>query len=231
MIITIIQTMLRGGSVSLSYVIATILSVLFVIICILPLHEFAHALVAVKLGDNTPKYDRRLSLNPLASLDPIGCLALLLFGFGWAKPVQVNPRNFKNPKSGMAIVALAGPLANLIAALVGAFIYVAVYIFAPNNGFVEFVATFLATYIRVNVTLAVFNFIPIPPLDGSRIVGAFLSYKALSAYYRYQNIIMVIFFFVMISGALSGPLGVAQNFFINIILAIAEAPFRLFGAM
>jgi Zn-dependent protease len=231
MLINAISSLLSGQQVSLTSVIAQLLSVLFVMFLILPFHEYAHARVAVKLGDNTPIYDKRLTLNPLASVDIMGSLALLLFGFGWAKPVQVNARNFKNPKKGMAIVALAGPAANLIAALVGACIYVPVYIFTSSNVFIQFVLTFLSYYIQVNVILAVFNFIPIPPLDGSRIVGAFLSDRALYNYYRYQNIIVMIFFAVMISGILSTPLSYVENFFTNIILRIAEIPYYIAGVI
>lgn len=231
MLFNAIRSLINGGSVDFTSILAQIISVLFIIVFILPLHEAAHGWMAVKLGDDTPKWDKRLTLNPLVSIDPIGALALLLFGFGWAKPVQVNARNFKNPKSGMAIVALAGPVSNLLASLVGALILVPVLIFAPVNAFTSFIGTFLSSYIIVNITLAVFNLIPIPPLDGSRIVGAFLSDRAMYNYYRYQNIIFMIFFVVMFSGILSRPLGYAQSFFYNIIISIAKLPYQLFGVI
>lgn len=232
MLFSAIRTMLSGGHVDLTAIVAQIISVLFVAIVILPLHECAHGLIAVKLGDNTPKWDRRLTLNPLASLDPMGALWLLLFGIGWAKPVQVNPRNFKNPKRDMALVALAGPVANLLAALIGAIIFVPYVIFVLSNHsnvITYFFYYFLSSYITVNVSLAVFNFIPIPPLDGSRIVAAFLSDKAMYTYYRYQNIIVMIFFVILLSGSLNTPLSVAENYLCNAVLWLAKRPYVLFG--
>ncbi len=232
MLFSAIRTMLSGGHVDLTAIVAQIISVLFVAIVILPLHECAHGLIAVKLGDNTPKWDKRLTLNPLASLDPMGALWLLLFGIGWAKPVQVNPRNFKNPKRDMALVALAGPVANLLAALIGAVIFVPYVIFILSNHanvITYFFYYFLSSYITVNVSLAVFNFIPIPPLDGSRIVAAFLSDKAMYTYYRYQNIVVMIFFVILLSGSLNAPLSIAENYLCNAMLWIAERPYVLFG--
>ena len=232
MLFSAIRTMLSGGHVDLTAIVAQIISVLFVAIVILPLHECAHGLIAVKLGDDTPKWDKRLTLNPLASLDPMGALWLLLFGIGWAKPVQVNPRNFKNPNRDMALVALAGPVANLLAALIGAIIFVPYVIFILSNHanvITYFFYYFLSSYITVNVSLAVFNFIPIPPLDGSRIVAAFLSDKAMYTYYRYQNIIVMIFFVILLSGSLNTPLNIAENYLCNAMLWIAERPYVLFG--
>ena len=231
MILSAIRQILSGGNVDLSSLIAQLLSVLFVIICILPLHEFAHGFIAVKLGDNTPKWDKRLTLNPLASLDPMGALALLLFGFGWAKPVQVNPRNFKNPKRGMAIVALAGPLANLLAAFVGVCILVPVLLYAPYNDFVLFIITFLNYYVLVNIGLAVFNLIPIPPLDGSKILMAFLSDRMLNFYYQYQQIITTVLFVILFTGVLSEPMNYVESFIYNGMFDIVLLPFRLLGAI
>lgn len=229
MLFSSLSTIINGGSVDLLSVGVQIFSVLFIIFLILPLHEFAHAKIASKLGDPTPKWDGRLTFNPLASIDPLGALALLLFGYGWAKPVQVDPRYFKNPKRDMAIVAVAGPISNFLAALVGAFIYVAVFIFVPYSSAMVYVYTFFSYYISINIIIAVFNLIPVPPLDGSRIVGAFLSDRALNQYYRYQRYFYMIFFVLMFSGFLSTPLGIAQNFFYDIIMNIAIFPFELFG--
>lgn len=229
MLIDVVMDLVRGYHVNVWSVLAQVISVVFIILCILPLHELAHAWVANKLGDPTARLEGRLTFNPLASVDPMGALALLLFGFGWAKPVPVDSRYFKKPRRDMALTALAGPVSNLLAALVGAFFAAAMEAFAPVNWLTQFVYTMFYYYVLVNISLAVFNLIPMPPLDGSRIVGAFLSSRALYTYYRYQNIFVMVMFFLLLSGSLSGPLATAQSFFGNIIFSLARAPFRLFG--
>lgn len=231
MLIKTLLSLLRGYHVDLGTVAAQVISILFVILCILPLHELAHAWVANKLGDPTAKLEGRLTFNPLASVDPMGALALLLFGFGWAKPVPVDSRYFRKPKRDMAITALAGPVSNLLAAFVGAVLVAVMEAFSPYNGFTNFVYNVLWYYVVVNISLAVFNLIPMPPLDGSRIVAAFLSDRVMYTYYRYQNLFVMVMFLLLLSGALSGPLATAQTFFANIIFSLARAPFQLFGLL
>ncbi len=231
MLINTLLSLLRGYHVDLGTVAAQVISILFVILCILPLHELAHAWVANKLGDPTAKLEGRLTFNPLASVDPMGALALLLFGFGWAKPVPVDSRYFRKPKRDMAITALAGPVSNLLAAFVGAVLVAVMEAFSPYNGFTNFVYNVLWYYVVVNISLAVFNLIPMPPLDGSRIVAAFLSDRVMYTYYRYQNLFVMVMFLLLLSGALSGPLATAQTFFANIIFSLARAPFQLFGLL
>ena len=231
MLINTLLSLLRGYYVDLGTVAAQVISILFVILCILPLHELAHAWVANKLGDPTAKLEGRLTFNPLASVDPMGALALLLFGFGWAKPVPVDSRYFRKPKRDMAITALAGPVSNLLAAFVGAVLVAIMEAFSPYNGFTNFVYNVLWYYVVVNISLAVFNLIPMPPLDGSRIVAAFLSDRVMYTYYRYQNLFVMVMFLLLLSGALSGPLATAQTFFANIIFSLARAPFQLFGLL
>ena len=155
----------------------------------------------------------------------MGALALLLFGFGWAKPVPVDSRYFKKPKQGMALTALAGPVANLLAALAGALVMAAMEAFATATTVTLFLFNALYYYVLVNISLAVFNLLPIPPLDGSRILGAFLSDRMLSVYYRYQNVCSLIVFVLILSGAMSGPLYRAQTILGNAIFSLAEAPF------
>jgi Zn-dependent protease len=141
------------------------------------IHELAHAVTADRLGDPTPRRMGRITLNPLAHLDPLGTILLLLAGFGWAKPVMVNPMNFRgNPRTGMAIVAAAGPISNLVMAALGALI-VRFGIVSLNeliSGAFPSPGFFLSVFIQINLILAFFNLIPIPPLDGSKILFAML---------------------------------------------------------
>lgn len=137
------------------------------ILLALTLHECAHAFTAYRLGDNTAYNEGRLTANPLKHLDPLGTILLFFAGFGWAKPVPVNPFYFKDRKKGMMMVSLAGPMTNLLLALLGAII---LGLLTPTGGF-----NFMLSYfIYINVLLAVFNLLPIPPLDGSKILAGLL---------------------------------------------------------
>lgn len=233
MLIDSLRALFSGYPISLESILMQILATLFVIFCILPLHEYAHGWMAERLGDHTARYAGRLTLNPLASLDPIGALFLLLFGFGWAKPVPVDTRNFKKPKRDMALTALAGPVSNLLASLVGAILYYVLVLILAAAGISTplFVQAFFSAYITINVALAVFNLLPIPPLDGSRIVGAFLSNRALYSYYRYQNIIMMVLMLVLFTGLLDGPISFLQNICYNGVMWLAQLPYQLFGLL
>jgi len=135
-------------------------------------HEYAHGWAAYKLGDPTPKFYGRLTLNPLAHLDPIGTIMLLIFRFGWAKPVPINPNNFSNYKRDTILVSIAGPLANFLLSIVFALIgriFMPFYIIPLN--------AFLSINIYINIALAIFNLMPIPPLDGSRLLLLLLPYR------------------------------------------------------
>ena len=137
----------------------------------LSFHEFAHAWMAYRLGDNTAARLGRLTLNPISHLDPIGLLALLLMGFGWAKPVPVDPRYLENPKKDMVKVAAAGPISNIILAVVAA---LALRLLFSTDLLTDNIKTFLIIFMQINITLAVFNLLPVSPLDGSQILTPFL---------------------------------------------------------
>ena len=182
---------------------ATLLAVLLAI----TLHELAHGYVAYCLGDNTAKAAGRLTLNPLAHLDPIGALMMFIAGFGWAKPVPVNPFFFKgNRTTGMMLVSLAGPLVNLIVA------YIAYAVYVAGQGFytVPFLNQFLNYCIILNVFLAVFNLIPIPPLDGSKILAGFLpkqtAFKFLTTMERYGFVILMVLILFNITDMIIQPI-------------------------
>ena len=160
-------------------------------------HEFAHGWVSTKLGDPTPKAEGRLSLNPLKHLDPVGAVLMLLTGFGWAKPVSVNPMYYKDRKKGMALVALAGPLANLIMAFVSAVLGILLLTIFHNANVQSIIGMVLSIFVRMNLSFMVFNLIPIPPLDGAKILGMFLpnrTYYRMLEYERYAIILIMIFF-------------------------------------
>ena len=137
----------------------------------LSFHEFAHAWMAYRLGDNTAARLGRLTLNPIAHLDPVGSLALLLMGFGWAKPVPVDSRYLENPKKDMVKIAAAGPISNIILAVVAA---LALRLLFSTDLFTHNIKTFFIIFMQINITLAVFNLLPVSPLDGSQILTPFL---------------------------------------------------------
>ena len=175
----------------------------------LPIHEYAHGYAAYRMGDNTAYRQGRLTLNPLVHIDPLGTLALVLFGFGWAKPVQINPLNFENPKKGMMLSALAGPLSNVGLAFISMVFYKLSYIpvyMGISGAFIMTVQTFLLYMISINITLAVFNFIPIPPFDGSRIATYFLPQRIYFKIMQYENIIFIGLLIILWLGILDGPI-------------------------
>ncbi len=218
---------LQNG-MTLERALAVIASILVTIFIILPIHEWAHGFIAYKLGDKTAKYSGRLTLNPLKHVDPLGAAAMILFRFGWAKPVPVDDRNFKNPKLGMALVAFAGPLSNLVVALIAAICANALIYFNAallSQSVLMYVLIFLYSFIGINIGLAVFNLLPFPPLDGSKILAAFLPDRILYKYYQKQHLITLVVFFLLFTGVLSVPLLFAQGWVSQGILWLAEQPF------
>ena len=208
-------------------------------------HESAHGYMAYKLGDPTARNLGRITLNPFKHLDPLGTICMIVAHVGWAKPVPINTRNFRKPKRDMALTGAAGPLSNLCLAVVHLLILRISLIFIGNAlgeelrtyavslvGGSDFTASFgfmvcaLLVYILylgviLNINLAVFNLIPVPPFDGSRIFYAFLPQKWYFSVMKYERYIMIAFLLLLAFGALSGPLTTAQNFVSNGFLKLA----------
>ena len=228
LVIYAIYHVLQGGTRSIQET----LFILPGLIIALTLHEYAHAKMADKLGDPTPEAQGRITLNPLAHLDPMGTICLLFAGFGWGKPVQVNPSNFRQPTKDEAKVAAAGPIMNFIIAIVSFAIYLLILvlliktknytsvtefdsvrgIFVNNIGFnskIEIILSIIQLAIFTNISLGLFNLLPFPPLDGSKIFRAILKGKAREFIYTLENysfIIIAVLYFTSLPAVLISPL-------------------------
>ena len=225
-----------GGNLTFWEIFINLLSALAVIFLTLPIHEFAHGFVSTRLGDPTPRYQGRLTLNPMAHIDWMGAAALLLFGIGWAKPVQVNANYYKNPKWGMAAVALAGPVSNVLvafAALLIHYIIFAILILVNATEIIfslyMYISFFLAGIAQINVYLAVFNLIPVPPFDGSRILFTFLPQRYYFKIMQYERYIYIGVFALLYIGILDVPISFLSNTVFEGINVIARFPLYLIG--
>ena len=199
---------------------------LFVVFCTMPVHEYAHALIATKLGDNTPKYNGRLTLNPMAHISPMGAIMIFLCGFGYAKPVNINPRNFKNPKVGMAITAIAGPISNLILGFIFIFLSVTCFYLMGIETLMGYaIYSFLIFAGMINVNLAVFNLLPIPPLDGSRILQLLIPSKYYYKFMMYERYIVIVVFVLILTGVLSRPISIISSGIISLFINISSLLF------
>lgn len=206
------------------------LSSLAVIFLTLPIHEWAHGFVSTKLGDPTPRYQGRLTLNPMAHIDVMGAIGILLFGIGWAKPVQVNARYYRNSKWGMALVALAGPLSNVILAFILLILgNILVFVGLTELAIIQQVYLFLYYIALINISLAVFNLIPVPPFDGSRILFAVLPQKYYFQIMRYERYVFIGVFAIVYLGILDKPLDFLTSRLFNVIYNLACLPFTFFG--
>ena len=203
------------------------------VIVAITFHEFAHAFVADKLGDDTPRRQGRLNLNPLSHIDPVGFFMLIFAHFGWGKPVEINPTNFNRKRSMSAqeaIVALAGPVMNLIIAIVLTIILFAINAFASTFVFTTvgmLICLTLQMAISVNIGLGVFNLIPLPPLDGSKIIMPFLPYKAKQFFINNEQIFYIVFVLLWITGLAGTIITPAISGISTGILNLGKLIFRL----
>lgn len=199
----------------------------------LPVHECAHAWVAEKLGDDTGRRQGRITLNPFAHLSLWGTIMMLAVGFGWGKPVSIDPRNFKNPKRGMMLSALAGPVSNFIMAFLAMIVFRVTDMISWFNGN-ETLGTIADVFVYVtliNISLGVFNFLPIPPLDGSKIFNALLPDKLYFRIMSYERYIFLALILLVYSGLLDTPLRFLQQCAIRVMLFLTGWVEPLLGAV
>ncbi len=186
-----------------------------VMLLAISIHESAHAYAALKLGDPTARNFGRISMNPLKHLNIYGTIMMVLFGFGWANPVPINARNFKNPKTGMALSALAGPASNIILGFIGYLLMRIFFVLVPA----EFILTnagyaiwlFFEVLVVLNISFAIFNFLPVPPLDGSRILYVFLPSKYYFQVMKYEQYISLAIIAAALFGLLDRPMSMAMS--------------------
>lgn len=222
-------SLLMQGTGSIVSTAIRLLMLVPIILISLSFHEFSHALMADFLGDPTPRRMGRLSLNPLRHLDIMGTLMLFFAGFGWAKPVRVDPRYFKIPQRAMLSVALAGPASNILLAVIGAIL---MKILSSSLGYfsstfwVLLAHTALQTFIIINLSLAVFNLLPLPPLDGSRIVAYLLPQRYMLQYRQFEQMAPIILLLLFIGGGLSLILSPAISYMFNSLMSLVGNPQR-----
>lgn len=204
---------------------------LFIVLISITVHEYCHGYAALKMGDHTAESMGRLSMNPFSHIDPIGALCMVVFHFGWARPVPINPNNFRDPKKGTVIVSIAGPLSNICLSLIGVLLYgilLRLKFGLSNITFYSiFFNGFLSQLIVLNLYFAIFNLIPIPPLDGAKILFAFLPpriYFKLMKYERYSFIVLIALLYLgvigFVLGFITSPILDSYNLIINLIAGI-----------
>ncbi len=219
--------MIRRG-VSLQEIFISVFVSAFFVLAILPVHEWAHAFAANRLGDSTARHMGRLTLNPIAHIDPLGAACIFLFGFGWAKPVPVNIYNFEIRKRKLyfGLTAFAGPLSNLIFAFIGAAVWRILIVFATSFSPMLFVYLkwVFVLFVRINLTIAVFNLVPVPPLDGSRIAAIFLPDRIYYKMLEYERYIFIVVMALVFTGVLSNIIYALSAGILNIFQTILFYP-------
>lgn len=200
----------------------TVISRLIVLFLAIPIHETAHAYISYRLGDPTAKAMGRLTLNPLKHIDPVGALCMLTTGIGWAKPVPVDPRYYRDRKGGMALSALAGPVSNLLLAFVSLilskiFLWINLALSPSGQGVVFWLYYIFYLVSIINISLGIFNLLPVPPFDGSKIFGAVLPERVYFGIMRYERYIFIGIFALLMLGVLDAPLAAANSFVFGLL--------------
>lgn len=201
--------------------IARIFAILVIVFLVLPFHEYVRSLVAYKLGDDTPKILGRLTLNPLVHFSGLGAVSLLLFDFGWAKHVPINPRNLDNPKRDLALIGISGPLSYILAAIIGG-LFLNFVPFIQTSEFTQGIVQFIFYYISINISLAVFNLIPLAPLDGFLIIEAFIPRKFTEKYYKNSHVISLIIIILLFFGFFNSSITFLERILYNFIVKITH---------
>ena len=202
-----------------------ILARAIVLVTSIPVHESAHGLVAYWLGDPTAKRQGRITLNPIKHFDLIGSIAMLIVGIGWAKPVPIDARYFRKPKRDMALTALAGPVSNMLMAMISIVILKVILLFFYSGGAVMgFVVELFIFMVMTNIALGIFNMIPVPPFDGSRIFLTFLPTKWYFTIMKYEKYIYLLIFLLLFFGVLTRPLSFLNR---NVLILLDKATWFL----
>ena len=227
-IILVVVVLIALANSSQNSLISTVISLPGVLIEI-TFHEFAHAFAADKLGDNTPRMQGRLNLNPLSHIDPYGIVLLIFAGFGWGKPVQINPRNFKNMTKGEIIVSLAGPLMNFLLSIIFSIIYCFAFMYVIENQseLNLYILSAIHSTIVINIGLGVFNLIPLPPLDGSKIFKNIMPLKIRIWLENNETIFYYLFIAIWITGISNYIITPIISFIYNIELSSIASLFGL----
>ena len=194
-----------------------------IVLIALTVHEFAHGFVSEKLGDPTPRFQGRLTLNPLAHLDIMGTILMILTGFGWAKPVSINPNYYKDRTKGMALVALAGPLANFILALIGILIGQIIAMLLNKAGMsTAFISSLTYVFAWRNLCFMVFNLIPLPPLDGFKVAGMFIPKRTYYSILQYEHYVIYAIMALSLLGVFNMFIGTGAEILIRFLYGLTE---------
>ena len=219
------------SGITLENAIVRIIASLAIIFLVMPFHEFAHGFVANLCGDNTAKLTGRLSMNPLNNVDPLGAAAILFLGMGWAKPVPVNVYNFKNKRLGTFLTYFAGPVLNILAAILAGLIFNTFlhFSYSFSKNLLNVILLFLYYFMQISIGIATFNLVPLPGLDGFFMLSAFVPDKLLMKFYRYQHYIMFGVVLLVFAGFLSAPLSMIDYYIYRGIIHFTAIPFGTTG--